>query len=232
MHPAQQLYRLQEIDMSLAAVGRRLGEIAANLGETEELQIARQAVHFTEAELQRWQVLLRQRELEVKGLNSKIKARKDRLYAGRVRNPKELKNLQEELHSLRRRLVAMEDALLEAMLQVEQFEEVYATRQDRLARVSEAWQAAQEALLAEQTELQARRRQLLTQRQEQATTAGANLRLYEDLRRRKAGRPVALLGNGACQACGMALPTGEAQRVKYGQDVCLCSSCGRVLWAG
>lgn len=232
MHPAQQLYRLQETDLSLAAVQRRLAEIAATLGETEELQAARRAVHSTEAEIQRWRITLRDRELEVKSLNSKIKGSEDRLYSGRVRNPKELKNLQDELQSLRRRRETVEEAVLEAMLEADRLESTRSAQEETLARIRAEWQAAQEALQAEQAKLQTHLSQLQARRQQQTAAAGAHLQLYEDLRRRKGGRPVALLKNGVCRTCGMALPTSKAQRVRHSEELCFCSSCGRVLWAG
>jgi len=231
MHPAQLLYQLQDTDLSLAAVRRRLSEIEAALGETEELRAAQQAVRSTEAELQRWRVTLRDRELEIKSLNGKIEANEGRLYSGRVRNPKELKSLEDELHSLRRRLEQMEDALLEAMLTVEQLEDKHSAQEEALARIRAQWQAAQEALLAERDDLQARLSRLQTLRQQQAAAAGEHLRIYDELLRRKGGRAVALLKDGVCQACGITLPTGEVQRARYGQELCFCSNCGRVLWA-
>ena len=231
MHPAQQLYQLQETDLSLAAVQRRLAEIEAALGETEELQAARQTVHSTEAELRRWQTALRGRELEVKSLSGKVKASEERLYSGRVRHPKELKGLEDELFSLRRRRGAMEDTLLETMIEVDRLESTRSAQEEALARIRAEWQAAQEALLAEQAKLQTHQSQLRARRQQQAAAAGANLQLYEDLCRRKAGRPVALLKGGVCRTCGMVLPTSLAQRARYNQELCFCSSCGRMLWA-
>jgi predicted nucleic acid-binding Zn-ribbon protein len=232
MHPAQRLHRLQQTDTSLAEVEGRLADIAAMLGESEELRATRLAVQSTEIELQRWKITLRDRELEVKTLNSKIKASEDRVYGGRVRNPKELKNLEEELLSLRRRRGGKEDSVLEAMLEVEQLAETLAAQRDTLASVEREWQTTQQDLSAEQAELQGRRSGLQAQRQEQESAAGDHLQLYGDLRRRKAGKAVALLRDGTCQACGMTLPTGEVQRVKYTEKLCRCSSCGRVLWAG
>jgi predicted nucleic acid-binding Zn-ribbon protein len=232
MHPAQQLRRLQDTDMSLAKVERLLAQIASSLGETEALQEIRLAVQSTEVELQRWQTALRDRELEVSSVSGKIRASEDRVYGGRVRNPKELKNLQEELLSLRRRRSNREDAVLEAMLEVEQLGETLGEQRETLARAQSEWQAEQKALLAAQAKLEAQQSGLLVQREEQASVVGPDLQLYEGLRRRKAGQPVALLKDGVCQACGMALPTGEVQRVKYSGELCCCSSCGRILWAG
>ena len=232
MHPAQLLYQLQLTDLELAAVNRRLEEISALLGESEELLAARQAVHSTEEEMQRGRAVVRDRELEVRALASKIKAREDRVYGGLVRNPKELKGLQDELQSLRRRRAAMEDSVLESMMELEQLGEDLAAQQAASAAIQANWQTAQDALLAEQASLQPRRGELLAVRQKQVSAPGLDLDLYKNLRRRRAGRPVAVLQDGVCQACGMALPTGEVQRARYSQGLSRCSSCGRVLWAG
>jgi len=231
MHPAQQLYQLQETDLSLAAVAQRLAEIAAALGETEELRATRQAVQSTEVELQRWQVTRRDRELEVNSLSGKIKSSEDQLYSGRVRNPKELKGLEEELDSLRRRRESMEEAQLEAMLEVEQLQGVLTAQVETLENIHTQWQAAQEALRTTQADLERQQRQLLARRRQQAAAVEAYLPVYQDLYRRRAGRPVAILKDGVCQRCGMALPTGEAQRARHSPELCFCFSCGRVLWA-
>jgi len=232
MHPAQLLYQLQLTDLDIAAADRRLDEIADLLSEPEELLAATQAVMSTEEEMRRWRAVLRDRELEVKGLASKIKASEDRIYGGLVRNPREVKGLQDELLSLGRRRETKEDSVLEAMMELEQLGEDLAAQQATLAGIQVDWQTAQGALLSEQASLQARRSELLAVRQKQASVPGLDNDLYENLRRRRAGRPVALLRNGVCQACGMALPTGEVQQARYSQDVSRCSSCGRVLWAG
>lgn len=147
-----------------------------------------------------------------------------------MRNPKELQNLEEELDSLRRRRERMEEAQLEAMLEVERLQGVRAAQAEALERLRAEWQAAQEALRAEQKALRAQQSQLLARRQRQVAAAKAFLPVYEELYRRKAGRPVAILKGGVCQTCGMTLPTGEVQRVRYSQELCFCSSCGRVLW--
>jgi predicted nucleic acid-binding Zn-ribbon protein len=232
MHPAQRLHRLQQTDLSLAKTEDRLAEIHAMLGESQELRETRLGVQSTELELERWQATLRGRELEVQDLSRKIKASEDHVYGGRVRNPKELKNLEEELLSFRRRRESKEDAVLEAMLEVEQLTETLTAQKATLAVVEANWSHTQGELLAEQEALRGRREDLLTARRGHELAVGDHLELYEELRRRRAGQAVALLRDGVCHACGLALPTGEVQRVKYAQEICRCSSCGRILWAG
>jgi predicted nucleic acid-binding Zn-ribbon protein len=226
------MYRLQETDLSLAAMARRLEEIADLLIEPEELQAARKTVVSTEEQAQRWRTILRDRELEVKGLAAKIKASEDRVYGGLVRNPKELKGLQDELKSLRRRRVTKEDSVLEAMVELEQLGEDLSAQQTVSADLDAEWQSEQAALLTERSDLESRRSALLVVREKQAAAPGLDIALYENLRRRRAGRPVALLEDGVCRACGMSLPTGEVQQAKYSREICRCSSCGRVLWSG
>jgi len=148
MHPAQQLYQLQLTDLNIAVVDQRLEEIVALLGEPEELLAARQAVLSTEEEIQGWRAVLRDRELEVKGLASKIESSEERVYGGLVRNPKELKGLQDELQSLRRRRATKEDLVLEAMMELEQLGEDLAEQQATSAGMQADWQTAQGALLS------------------------------------------------------------------------------------
>jgi len=232
MHPAQRLYHLQETDLGLAVVEKRLALVAASLGETEEVQSARQEVAATEDKLQACQTTLRAGELEVKGLSDKIRESEDQLYGGRVSNPKELKGLQEELGSLQRRKKAAEDAQLEAMMELEQLQESLAAQQESLALRLSEWRSQQDGLQREQAELLRQHDRLQAQRSELAAASGAHLRVYEGLRGRRSGRAVALLRGGVCEACGMELPTGEAQQAQRSEGLSFCSSCGRVLWAG
>ena len=231
MHPAQLMYRLQEIDGKISTVQQRLVEIAARLGESEEVIGAQSEVEIVDEQLRIWNRSLREREMEVKQVASKIASSKDRLYGGKVRNPKELKSLDEELESLDRRRSNVEEGVLEAMMQIEELEESLVAKQSRLQELSSAWKGSQNELLTEQSELASGLAQLREKRRERVVAVGENMGLYEDLHRRRAGRPVALLRDGMCKACGMSLPTGEVQRITYTQDLCACPNCGRFLWA-
>ncbi len=232
MNKAETLYRLQTIDLEIEERNRRLKEIEASLGESEELHRAQQALQDGEKKLTRQRTRLRDRELETRSLAGKIASVEDRLYSGRIKNPKELANLQGEIQYLKRRGGELEDQVLESMIEVEEGEASVTKQQERLARLEEDWQQAHARLSAEQSELLNRLSQLKASRAElQRTIQAGDLALYEDLRRRRGGRAVALLTDELCQGCGVTLPTSQAQQARQGEALTLCSSCDRILYA-
>lgn len=232
MSKAETLYRLQTIDLEADARYRRLKEVKAALEGNEELPRVWQALQDEEKKLSRQRTKLRDRELEMQSLTDKIVSVEDRLYGGRIKNPKELANLQEEVQSLKRRKGELEDQVLEAMIEVEESEASVTEQRERLARLEEEWQETQARLSAEQNELISRLSQLKAERAglQRAIEAG-DLALYEDLRHRRGGRAVALLEGELCQACRVTLPTTKVQQARQGEALTLCSSCERILYA-
>jgi len=231
MSKAERLYRLQTIDLEADARHSRLKEVKATLEGNEELPRVRQALQDEEKKLSRQRTKLRDRELEMQSLTDKIVSVEDRLYGGRIKNPKELANLQEEVQSLKRRKGELEDQVLEAMIEVEESEASVTEQRERLARLEAEWQETQARLSAEQNELISRLSQLKAERAglQRAIEAG-DLALYEDLRRRMGGQAVALLEGELCQACRVTLPTTKVQQARQGEALTLCSSCERILY--
>ncbi len=231
MNIAHMLYTLQTIEVELGDKSRRLEEVRVALKDTKKLDEARRAVQDSEAELARWQAQQRDQELEMKSVTGKIGTVEKRLYSGTVRNPKELANLEEELNYLRRRKNALEDELLETMVAVDESQAELKKRRQCLTEVEAEWEASQVALTAERAALKAQLEQLKSEQAELRAEIGEKeLSLYQQLRRKKGGRGVALLKGGVCQGCGMALPTSKAQQVRQGDTLVFCS-CGRILYA-
>jgi len=231
MSKAETFYRLQTIDLEIDERNRRLKEVKACLEGNEELHRVRQALQDGEKKLSRQRTKLRDRELEMRSLTNKVASVEDRLYSGRIKNPKELANLQEEVQYLKRRKGELEDQVLEAMIEVEESEASVTEQRERLARLEEDWNETQARLSAEQKELINRLSQLKAERAKlQRTIEASDLALYEDLQRRKGGRAVALLKGELCQGCGVTLPTTKVQQARQGEALTLCGSCERILY--
>jgi len=231
MSKAETLYRLQTIDLETDERNRRLKEVKAILEGNEELERARQALQGGEKKLSCQRTKLRDHELEMRSLNNKIASVEDRLYSGRIKNPKELGNLQDEVRYLKRRKGELEDQVLETMIEVEDSEASVTEQRERLARLEEEWQETQARLSAEQSELINRLSQLKAKRAKLLKTIEASdLALYEDLRLRRGGRAVALLEGELCQACRVTLPTSKAQQARQGKVLILCGCCERILY--
>ena len=232
MNRSHLLYRLQTIDLEIGNGQRRLGEVEAGLGESAELRQARQAVQKAEDELSRWRTTLRDLELEARSLTAKIPSAEERLYSGRVTNPKELANLQDEVSYLKRRRGELEDRQLEAMVEVEEYEAEVDSKKASLAQIEAEWSQAQKRLTEERSELEERLTHLEEERVKMEGMIGPeDLTLYGELRGRKGGQAVALLKEGVCQACRVTLPTSQVQQVRSRDSLSFCSSCQRILCA-
>lgn len=226
------LYRLQTIDLEIGHGKRRLEEVEAGLGESEELRRARRALQKAEDELNRWRTTLRDLELETRSLTTKITSVEERLYSGRVSNPKELANLQNEVSYLKRNRVELEDRQLEAMVEIEEHEARVDSQKAGLARIWAEWTEAQKQLTEERGELEERLAYLKRERVElEKTIRAEDLALYKELCSRKGGQAVALLKGEVCQACMVTLPTSQVQQARSGDSPSFCGSCQRILYA-
>ena len=232
MNRSDQLYRLQTIDLEISHGERRLEEVEAGLGESEELRQARRALQKAEDELNRWRTTLRDLELEARSLTAKITSVEERLYSGRVTSSKELANLQNEVSYLKRRRGELEDRQIEAMVEVEEHEAEVDGKKASLAQIEAEWTQTQKQLTEERSELEERLAHLIKERVKLESTIGAeDLTLYGELCSRKGGQAVALLKGGVCQACRVTLPTSQVQQVRSGDSLSFCSSCQRILYA-
>lgn len=230
MSRTQPLYDLQQVDLEIQGVSGRLKEIAATLGENAELKRARKMATDAQAELAKCRAKMHDLDLEVSSLSQKIETNESRLYSGRVTNPKELANLEEELASLKRWREKREEDLLEAMLATEEAEASLSDAQAILAQVSETWGVEQGDLADEQTTLQARLEELGDRRQSLIAVVGPeDVVTYERLRQRKAGRAVAAVKDGVCEGCRMNPPSSQVQHARSGSDLVFCNNCGRIL---
>jgi hypothetical protein len=226
------LWRLQSLDQEIDDKTKRARQVDDALAGDPVVAIARAAFDEEQKRLAALRAALHDRELEAKGLASKIKELNDRLYSGRVSNPKELDGLDKDLQMHKRQLGALDDKLLELMDAVDQAEARINDKTNALEQVEGKRASDLDRLAREREALAARLAQLRADRaQTRAALDQETLRTYDKLRETKAGRAAAQLRRDACGACGVSVPTGLANRVHTGDEMVLCPSCGRILAA-
>jgi len=227
---ARALYRLQLLDTELSEQLSKLREAESLLGESSELLSTRRAHEKASEELDTWRARLRELEMDLEALNNRIAATEQRLYSGRVTNPKELAGLQQDHEYSKRSREKMEDKVLLAMDHVEQCERAVADASARLEDVENRWREEQSQLAKRIERLQARITVLKKDRMEVANQLEASdLALYEDLLRKKGGRAVVLLVGQMCQGCRVTVPSSKAQQVRQGRKLITCTNCRRIL---
>lgn len=225
------LYRLQCLDSERDEKQRRLMEVEAALKDNSALQQARRELSRAEKHAQERKIQERDLELEVDGLSARIERSEKRLYGGKVKNPKELADLQAELAALKRRRRRLEDDLLEAMIEREEAEGAHEQALARLDEVEFHWSARQADLKAEREELQTRLAEIQQERERLLPGIDASdLTDYKALRERRQGQAVAEVRGGACGACGVMISPRLEWQLRQG-EVVHCGNCGRIVVA-
>jgi predicted nucleic acid-binding Zn-ribbon protein len=227
------LYRLQQLDSQLDRTQARLAEIQIALGEAQELRQAEQTAKQAEAALQAARKFLQKSEETVKEQRIKIEITEAALYGGKVRNPKELQDLQNESAALKRYLNVLEDRELEAMLAEEEASATNLQAKIALELVQAKHASRQNDLMEEQGRLNKDVPRLGEERQAAASTVPADeMVLYETLRRQRRGLAVSLVKDKACTSCGTTLNAALLDAALTSGQLTRCDGCGRILYVG
>ena len=233
MNQAFQLYQLQKIDSQLDVIENRLSEITKILDADETLKLAETAVQQKQQALHQEKLVMHRIDDAVQAQKIKIETSNASLYGGKIQNPKELQDLQNEISSLKKHLAVLEDQELEAMIRYDQLEldlkKALENQKFAQGEVAEK----QSKMLGEQFQLTKTKEKLLAERAAAAPSIlPENLEMYLKLRKTKRGIAVASVIEEACTGCGSNLTPAEWQAARSPRQVAYCSSCGRILYAG
>jgi predicted nucleic acid-binding Zn-ribbon protein len=227
------LRQLQQVDLSLDRGRERLDVVRTQLADRADLEDAAAEVEIRLREQRAIEAERVDLDLEVDDLRGKLQQLNDKLYSGRVKNPKELQDLAHEAEQLKRQISSREDRLLECYEREEAANAALAEAQARSQRAQTEWQGRQESLGGERSDLEAEVAELELERARlRESIDAAALRTYEGLRRTRGGMAVAEIRQRSCQGCRVTLPMNEEHRARTSQDLVLCPNCGRILFAG
>ena len=228
MSIARQLYQLQEVDLELESYHQALARITSQLGESEVVVAARNEFSRQQQHLEELRRQQRSAEWEIDDFANKLAVLEEKLYSGRIKNPKELTNLQHEVDGLKSRRQQVEEKALGIMEQALETETKVTTLDDEVGRLETEWHSQQQQLLAEAerhkvilADLEQRRQLLLANIESSVVT------IYEQVRKQK-GRAVVKVERGTCRGCGISLSTAQLQQAR-GTRLVRCGNCGRIL---
>lgn len=233
MNQSFHLYQLQKVDTQIDRCRQRTAEIDPLLAEDSAVRAARQRAEETGAILQEHRRELKQLEQARASRQMKKEQSESTLYGGKVKNPKELQDLQNEVASLAKAIAQLEDQALEVMLKID---EADLENQQAIAALEEATARAVQhhaGLLGERRQLQSNLDRLAREREVLAAQIQPETyQLYERLRKVKRGTAVAYVSDGGCESCGAELTPAEVQAARSPSRMVNCPSCGRILYAG
>lgn len=226
------LYRIQQIDSRLDQIQYRLQTIQATLADAPALKAARETLDQSQASLKKIEQSLKQAENDAQSQRIKLDQAESSLYSGNIKNPKELKDLEKDVASLKKRLQDLEDIQLEIMLNLESAREELQQAQTEHNAIQGQTISQHATLQTEQDSLQKERETVRAQRLAAVTGVdGASLSLYESLREKRKGIAVAMVSENSCLVCGAELTPGHAQSVRTSPQLVHCTMCGRILYS-
>ncbi len=231
----RELYELQQLDLIRAEKQKTLDAVRAELADESDLRQARVRVANVQVQYTSQNALRRDAQLAVEQIEAREEVVQNRLYGGAVTNPRELEAFQEEQAMLSRQKSEAEDLLLERMVATEELQEVLTSSQETLAALEERrsqrvpdLRRQGRALSDELQELNRRRDEILPQFPSQI------LSTYETLLASRDGRAVSRVeasrGMDVCEACRVALPRSDTQRLRTGESLVQCNNCRRILY--
>jgi len=222
--------RLQDIDNRLEGLTREIAALPKHIAEIEKKLIS----HARKLEADRAALLANQKErkkceLDVQTQDQKISKLKDQML--QAKNNEQYKAFQNEIDFCQKEIRKAEDRNLELMAESEPL--------DRNVK------AAELALKAEKTEVEAEKQQAQTRTAADQTAANelqrerseivaqvtpGTYRTYERVRKGRRGVAVAEVIDGRCKACNIMLRLQYYQDLRKGDQILLCESCQRILF--
>jgi hypothetical protein len=227
------LFQLQNIDSQLDQANSKLARIDAELNEHSEINHAQDRARDLENNLDLIQNKLHQAEQDMQAQRYKIEQTESTLYSGKVTNPKELQDLQNEVTALKRYLKTLEDRVLELMLTVDEISTKYQKALEDLELTKSKTGEKEKHLFIEKKQIYTEIERLTKERTVFANSISEPvLQQYNQLRRLKRGVAVAQVIDRTCSACGSTLSASLQQSVSSLNQLIYCDTCGRILYGG
>jgi len=229
MSIAQKLYQLQEIELEIESEEKALSQCLGRIGESGAVNRIKSGVQSAREQLAGLEQQQHSAEWQIEDIEAKLTAVKEKLYSGRVINPKELASLQQEERSLEVQHDRLEEKALETMEQVEVATADLVALNNELGELEDKWRNQQQQLLAEIEKLKKSISELKEKRELALSGIDAGTIDYYNQLKKQKGWAVAKIEQGTCCSCRISLSTAELQRAR-GNQLVECNSCRRILF--
>ena len=230
MNQPQALYRLQMLETSLDDAKARLDEIDATLHNNEAIREAKKTLKAKASDHQLANATVNDLELEIESLTTKQHEVNELLYGGKLTNPKELQERQDELESLKRRQIKLDSELVAARESLKQFEIAHEEAKVSLSEVESEQHDQHQDLVEEQKDLKVQMKDWLKERKVVLKEVEPGYhKLYKRIKPQKQGMAVVRLDDNMCSACRVEQNLTIIHQVRQSHEIVHCSNCGRIL---
>ena len=229
MSLAKRIFELQQIELSIQGHVRQLEEMDRRIRHNAPFEQAEADLKVAEYEGAGIEKQYKELDAEAEAPRAQIRQITDKLYSGKIKNPKELVGYEQEAESLKASLAKKDDVLLDMMEKLESGKSVVKKLRETSKAAKSAWESEKaelKVLVDEEkrglSDLEKKRGDLL------ALIDKDTLAAYEGLKGRK-GQVVVRVEQGRCLGCRVSLSVNELQRAR-GNAIVTCGNCGRILY--
>lgn len=225
------LRRLQELDSKIDADRERMATIEATVRDRSEYAVAQRRHQEAAVPVRQLEADQKDLDLHIGTARGQLGEVEGKLYGGTVTNARELGDLQRRTEDLKRQIKVGEDRMLVVMSELEQAKSVAAEAEATLRRIVAERRTLEADLIAERRSLAGVVRAAQAERDElRAQIDPAILRQYDRLRSTRAGLAVAEVRQRTCLGCRVTLIAALEHRLRHGDVLVNCQSCGRFLY--
>ncbi len=226
------LFLLQQTDMKLDQYDRRILEIKSIISDQREHDQLTRTIDLIREERSEQEKQLRALEDKIRNTRIKMQQSEGSLYGGKIQNPKELQDLQTEISHLKGQITQLEETEFEQMVLLEA---KVTSENEAISKRDLFDQRKEEENLILMSEIESLKQAIArVMPEKEALTAGldqTSMDIYQKLRKTKSGIPVTQVEENTCEKCGAEITQAVWQKARISQELCFCSTCGRIIYA-
>lgn len=227
------LYNLQLFDNQMDVISDRISIIDKIINSKQEILESKKTLDEFITKIETKKSEISEIETQSNKLVIKLKQNNDALYAGKIKNPKEMQSIEEENISLKKRIQVYEESLFELMLVNEENEQALKIDTERHNNLLLMKEKEKTALLIEKQALSESLEKLKIEKSPIEKQIKEELvQKYNHLRSTKNRLAVATVKDNACTACGNMITPAEIQKIKSANEEYYCQICKRILYHG
>ena len=223
------IWDLQSVDTRIAELKLEIARLPKHIAEIErKLESHKQALAADQAALEENRKGRRLMEGEITGLEQKLSH--IRVQMGEAKTNEVYRAFQKEIKFGEDGISKVEDRILDKMIEAETIEQ-------NIAKAKQALKIESEAVAKEITETKAHVAKdedelVLDQKKRDASARSVTpdvLKTYERVRKLR-GNAVAEVSGDCCLVCNVVMRPHVSQRLRQGEEILTCESCGRILY--
>ncbi|MCX6344003.1 MAG: C4-type zinc ribbon domain-containing protein [Armatimonadetes bacterium] len=225
------LYELQNIDLKITKINALLAAMNGARDLRKQYSVAKAAKESAEKMLLGLDIDLKDSELKLKTIDDKRANMEKRLYAGSISNPKELAAIEKEIKMLKDQQGQLDPRVLDLYDEVESAQKKVSEAAKTLEEAERVARAAIKKESVEKARLEVELAELSALRDSAAEkiTDHAILTRYDAIRKKSGSTGVAMVIEGKCEGCHVAITSFIIRNLYAMDDVQYCENCGRML---